>query len=156
MNLLGIISQFGRLLPGYIQGERMAVQDNWNDLNQYNQVQSGQIQNAYDEAVFNPRVNMLYDQAELSSLGVDTSRMNYDVNRAMQPGRMFQATSFSGLQPLLAPLQGAAQMQQAQTVLDMFRRPKAYSLLYGGFPGIYSNQFSQLSQLMNNNLPSWM
>ena len=97
MNLLGIISQFGRLLPGYIQGERMAVQDNWNDLNQYNQVQSGQIQNAYDEAVFNPRVNMLYDQAELSSLGVDTSRMNYDVNRAMQPGRMFQATSFSTL-----------------------------------------------------------
>lgn len=54
MNLLGTISQFGRLLPGYIQGERMAVQDNWNDLNQYNQVQRGQIQNAYDEAVFNP------------------------------------------------------------------------------------------------------
>lgn len=151
MNLLGIISQFGRLMPGYIQGERMAVQDNWNDMNQYNQVQSGQIQNAYDEAVFNPRVNMLYDQADLSGLGVDNSRMNYDVNRAMQPGRMFQATNFSGLQPLLAPLQGAAQIRQAQAAFDMFGRPRGYASPYGGFDASYLSQL-----MMGNNMPSWI
>ena len=50
-NFFGALGAFSRALPGYVQGERMAVQDNWNDLNQYNKVQSGQIQNAWDEAV---------------------------------------------------------------------------------------------------------
>ncbi len=59
----GLFQSFGRLLPGYMQGERQAVQDNWNDLNQYNKVQAGQLQNMFDENAMKHRLNILQDRA---------------------------------------------------------------------------------------------
>lgn len=59
----GLFQSFGRLLPGYMQGERQAVQDNWNDLNQYNKVQAGQLQNMFDENAMRDRLQMLRDNA---------------------------------------------------------------------------------------------
>lgn len=51
------------LLPGYLQGQRMAVNDNWNDLMKYNQAQAGQLQNAFTEATFTPAVSSAYADA---------------------------------------------------------------------------------------------
>ena len=59
----GLFQSFGRLLPGYMQGERQAVQDNWTDLNQYNKAQAGQLQNMFDENAMRDRLQILKDNA---------------------------------------------------------------------------------------------
>ena len=59
----GLFQSFGRLLPGYMQGERQAIQDNWNDLNQYNKAQAGQLQNMFDENAMRDRLQILNDNA---------------------------------------------------------------------------------------------
>ena len=66
----GLFQSFGRLLPGYMQGERQAVQDNWMDLNQYNKVQAGQLQNMFDENVMPDRMNMVKDNAMIMSFAI--------------------------------------------------------------------------------------
>ena len=63
MSFLGALGAVGRLLPGYMQGERQAIQDNWTDLNQYNKVQAGQLQNMFDENAMRDRLQMLRDNA---------------------------------------------------------------------------------------------
>ena len=63
MSFLGALGAVGRLLPGYMQGERQAIQDNWNDLNQYNKAQAGQLQNMFDENAMKHRLNILQDRA---------------------------------------------------------------------------------------------
>lgn len=73
----GLFQSFGRLLPGYMQGERQAVQDNWNDLNQYNKVQAGQLQNMFDENVMRPRMQMVWDAMRQQNYG--TTAMGQDL-----------------------------------------------------------------------------
>lgn len=63
MSFLGALGAVGRLLPGYMQGERQAIRDNWMDLNQYNKVQAGQLQNMFDENAMRDRLQMLRDNA---------------------------------------------------------------------------------------------
>lgn len=77
MSFLGALGAVGRLLPGYMQGERQAVQDNWNDLNQYNKVQAGQLQNMFDENVMRPRMQMVWDTARQQNYG--TTAMEQDL-----------------------------------------------------------------------------
>lgn len=74
MNFFGVLGQLGRLLPGYLEGERAAIKDNWQDLQNYNNVQHGQLQNAFDISTWNPQVTreylstgMLQNAAQLSS-----------------------------------------------------------------------------------------
>ena len=73
----GLFQSFGRLLPGYMQGERQAVQDNWNDLNQYNKVQAGQLQNMFDENAMRDRLNMMRDAA--IERGIQREAMGWDL-----------------------------------------------------------------------------
>lgn len=75
-NLGSVVGALGSLLPGYMQGERQAVQDNWADLNYYNKAQAGQLQNMYDERVMNDRINMAHDNALMQS----NVRANSDLN----------------------------------------------------------------------------
>lgn len=60
MSFLGAL---GSMLPGYIKGRQQAIQDNWNDLSQYNKVQAGQLQNMFDENAMKHRLNILQDRA---------------------------------------------------------------------------------------------
>ena len=66
-NLGSVVGALGSLLPGYMQGERQAVQDN---------CQAGQLQNMYDERVMNDRINMAHDNALMQS----NVRANSDLN----------------------------------------------------------------------------
>lgn len=75
-SLGSVVGALGSLLPGYMQGERQAVQDNWADLNYYNKAQAGQLQNMYDERVMNDRINMAHDNALMQS----NVRANSDLN----------------------------------------------------------------------------
>lgn len=47
--LLGTLAQS---VPGYMEGHQQAIKDNWQDLSNYNQVQAGQMANAFTEATF--------------------------------------------------------------------------------------------------------
>lgn len=106
-----LFAAIGRTLPGFVEGERMAVQDNWQDLNQYNRVQAGQLQNAFDEAVFQPRIDMVYDQGKLSGITLTNTGMQLAQNMAMHPALMAEAQAASLYAPQLALLKQQAQQQ---------------------------------------------
>lgn len=117
--MLSLFGAIGRLLPGYIQGERMAVQDNWNDLNQYNQVQQGQLANAFTEATFHPAVNIFNDRAMLSRLGALSAGMDYRRRAENYPMELQTAAAQAAWNPYLANLYGAV---QANNSLDPYWR----------------------------------
>lgn len=54
------------LFSGYINGREKAIASNWNDLNQYNTVLGGQMQNAYNMATFDPAVRQTWNSAQQS------------------------------------------------------------------------------------------
>lgn len=68
LNIFGALGQVARLLPNYVQGQRQAVQDNWADLNQYNQVQAGQLTNMATERTMPWYFNMYADAANNSRI----------------------------------------------------------------------------------------
>lgn len=84
-SLLGIMGQIGRLVPNYVDGYRQAWADNWRDANQYNQIQSGQMQNAFASAAFAPELNMLYDRAGISRDQADMSGGNFGLYALAYP-----------------------------------------------------------------------
>lgn len=55
-SLAGLMAGLGRMAPGYMNGYRQAITDNWQDLQNYNNVQAGQIGNAFNERVFDDAV----------------------------------------------------------------------------------------------------
>lgn len=54
------------IFSGYLNGMRQANTDNWNDLTQYNNVQKGQINNAFQLATFDPAVRTAWNQGTQS------------------------------------------------------------------------------------------
>ena len=75
----------GRLLPGYMQGERQAIQDNWNDLNQYNKAQAGQLQNMFDENVMPDRIQIAKDNAMINNYQRWAAGFDLGVKAAQYP-----------------------------------------------------------------------
>lgn len=89
------LGSLDNLLPGYIEGQRQAVKDNWYDLNQYNQVQAGQIQNAFDEATFSDRVHLANQNAAMGDLSYMQKLWGTQLAGARMPGLMQQAGLFN-------------------------------------------------------------
>lgn len=119
-NIFGAIGALGRILPGYVQGERQAVQDNWQDLQNYNQVQQGQIQNAFSEATFEPAVQMYglslqdaLNKSELGSMQTALQRIAYD-------GMAQGTANASEFMPYLMPAQQAGLLQQSLFLLSLY------------------------------------
>ena len=102
MSFLGALGAVGRLLPGYMQGERQAIQDNWNDLNQYNKVQAGQLQNMFDENVMPDRMNMVKDNAMINNFQRHAAGIDLGYKYAQMPLAYWQL----GQQTAYAPLMG--------------------------------------------------
>lgn len=138
LNIFGALGALGRILPGYVEGQRQAVQDNWTDLNQYNQVQHGQLANAFDEAVFNPRVSASYDAAENSRMGVLQNDANLQLQQAMFPGMLQSAHLQSLYQPSLTAMQNMGQLGYFAQLMQQ---------LYGG-QQMMPMQQSQLNPLL--------
>ncbi len=139
-NIFGAIGALGRLLPGYVQGERQAVEDNWRDLNQYNQVQRGQIQNAFSEATFEPAVQMyglsLQDALNKTELG----SMQAALQRFAFPGMAQGTVNMGEIMPYIMPAQAANLYQQALMPLMMYGNLGAAMMpgmgaFYGGGQG---------------------
>ena len=68
MNFFGMLGQIGRMLPGYVDGRRMAIADNWQDQSNYNQNLHGQMRNAFDIATFEPQMANVYQNADMTRL----------------------------------------------------------------------------------------
>lgn len=85
MSFLGALGAVGRLLPGYMQGERQAIQDNWNDLNQYNKAQAGQLQNMFDENAMRDRLQMMRDNAMINNYQRWAAGFDLGVKAAQYP-----------------------------------------------------------------------
>jgi hypothetical protein len=103
----GLFQSFGRLLPGYMQGERQAIQDNWNDLNQYNKVQAGQLQNMFDENVMPDRMQMAKDNAIINNFQRHAAGLDLGYKYAQMPLAYWQL----GQQTAWAPVMGQMRHQ---------------------------------------------
>ncbi len=73
IDYLTALSALGRLLPGYLEGERLAMSDNWRDANQYNQVLTGQMQNDLSAATYADKVRQSYLNTLLSGQNYDST-----------------------------------------------------------------------------------
>ena len=76
MSFLGALGAVGRLLPGYMQGERQAIADNWNDLNQYN---------TFDENAMRDRLQMMRDNAMINNYQRWAAGFDLGVKAAQYP-----------------------------------------------------------------------
>lgn len=122
-----LFSAIGRVLPGFYEGERQAIQDNWKDLENYNNVQSGQLDNAFKYATFEPRLNNVWYNAAVNELNARRNRMDYDVYSAGQQGRLDrEATAGAYMGQLTA--------QEIATMMAQLKRA-AQGAPMGGFPG---------------------
>lgn len=106
------------LLPGYINGQRMANQDNWNDLNQYNQVQQGQQANMYTAATWNDRLNMYHNAATNSGLSLMNNGMQTLANYYHFPGLLNTQMVNDYYAPYMADLNNQMQMLASNTMMQ--------------------------------------
>lgn len=85
-NFGSLFSAVGRALPGWIEGERRANQDNWKDLENYNSVQAGQMQNAWTEDTWQYRLDNMRMNRDNNVLGLANNWMTTGLNIAAYPG----------------------------------------------------------------------
>lgn len=127
-SLLGALS---RTLPGYMQGERQAVQDNWADLNQYNQVQAGQLNNMWTEATWQPRLDMMYDSAWNSKFNTFGNMLDLNTKWAWHPAAVYQGQAVSQMAPYNAPLQAQLQYQTLLQAMRNLNNPQMLPYMAG-------------------------
>lgn len=115
--MFDFLGAFGTVIPGYQQGQQQAVTDNWKDLANYNQVQSGQLQNIFDEQAMLPRVNIMRDQAALSRMGVYNTGMDAQIKLAAFPGQLEAAGIRGNFAPVIARSATEAQLKLLDDLL---------------------------------------
>lgn len=116
----GFLGNLSRALPGYIEGQRQAIQDNWQDLKNWNEVYSGQLGNMYANQTYPLRLSREYDLAMMSQYGREKSRGDIEQYRAYLPGAVRRAK----IRGELAPVNEAALFQHT---MNMMRNPFLYS-----------------------------
>lgn len=87
------------LLPGYLNGQRMAVRDNWQDLMNYNQTQAGQLSNMFTEATWQPRIDRFTDDALNSRINLMGNFMDLGAKWYSWPGQLGNAQVYSMYDP---------------------------------------------------------
>lgn len=122
LNFLGTLSS---LLPGYIQGRRQAIADNWQDLQNYNNIQMGQLANAFTEATWQPRMDMMGDAARNSALRTINNGMNTMIHGAYLPGQLMQGNIWSQFIPAQTYQSGLMQLMANQLGMGMMRNNPA-------------------------------
>lgn len=140
-NFGSLFTAIGRALPGYIEGRQKAVEDNWNDLNQYNKVQAGQLQNAWTEATWDPALTNVWLQMVNNTMATANSGMSTAERVAQHPGRMTGAYLYSDW---AGPL-------YARMYEGMMRNPNAAAAMgvggmYPGYQDPYEEQRRQQQQ----------
>lgn len=111
-NIFGAFGALGRLLPGFMQGERQAIQDNWQDLQSYNQAQQGQIQNAFDENVLDDRIQIMGFNRDNAENQANNLFMQTMLQQAMFPNMLQGSVNASEWLPMVMPTQQMASFGQ--------------------------------------------
>lgn len=105
------LGSLASLLPGYIQGQRMANQDNWQDLMNYNTVKEGQLGNLFNMATWQPRLDM-YRNAWIDSYEQTLGNiMSGQVAQALHPGNMLKAQAETYWSPVTANIKPWSDMR---------------------------------------------
>ena len=94
-NLGSLFVALGRALPGYVEGQRQAIQDNWQDLTNYNSVQAGQLSNIFDEQTLPTRIYNAKLTAPANTLQLLESARNHAINNAAYQGNLDLARLYS-------------------------------------------------------------
>lgn len=126
---LSFLGSLASLLPGYVQGQRTANQDNWQDLMNYNQVQSGQLSNAFTEATWQPRLDMFQNEWMNSSLNTYGNLADARIKEIMRPYQEMQAAAYTYHAPQLAPIGALSLLKQWQMVNQT---PSLLQVVQGG------------------------
>lgn len=100
------------LLPNYVQGQRMANQDNWRDLMNYNQVQSGQLSNLFTEATWQDRLDQFRNSTINSALQTYGNQANARLMEIMRPYREREAMTWNYFANPLADIGALSQLQR--------------------------------------------
>lgn len=111
MNFGSLLGAVAGLLPGYMEGERQAVKDNWQDLTNYNQVQQGQLGNLFLEGTMPQRFQMFNAQAYRQGLGAINDTLATLAQYYGAPGQMLNGAANSIYAPENAMLNAALQNQ---------------------------------------------
>ncbi|MBD5584553.1 MAG: hypothetical protein HDQ88_05680 [Clostridia bacterium] len=111
MNFGSIFGGFARVLPGYVQGQRQAVQDNWTDLMNYNKTQMGQLENAFTEATFGPRLDMFHNAVRNDDINTMMNGLNFGRFMVRYPADLQSDFTYQWMYPQIAPLQMRAMAQ---------------------------------------------
>lgn len=133
----GLFQSFGRLLPGYMQGERQAVQDNWMDLNQYNKVQAGQLQNMFDENAMPDRWQILKDNAMVGNYQRHAAGLDLGYKYMQQPLATFQLAQQTAWAPVMGQLRHQMLMQNPALMMGGLGGQQGGALqqaMFGGLP----------------------
>ena len=115
------LASAARLIPGYMDGRRQAIADNWTDLMNYNQVQKGQISNLFDIATFAPDIRRANAAASNAEMGMVQNSLGLAQSMAGFPGQMDYYNAWSMYAPYSAPLYFDNQYRQGLMMNDMFR-----------------------------------
>lgn len=135
--LFGSIGQLGsfigsmaRILPGYVEGFRNAVADNWNDLKSNNAVQEGQINNLFNMATFGNDVDRSNYNTEIARLNHLRGVGDTGLYLAQYPGMLADRMAYSAFAPLNSYYRNANSFLESQWLMR--------SLLLGNYnPGMF-------------------
>lgn len=131
--MLDIFGSIGRILPGYVKGQRNAIKDNWQDLANYNNVQAGQLANAFTEATFGHNVDMFQDARDNSRLQAEQNAANFSIFQRMFPYMYAAGIEQAMAMPYLQQLDNVAKIGLYQQGMADPRMLSAAIL--GGFGG---------------------
>lgn len=115
LNFLGALANVARLLPNYVEGQRMAVQDNWRDLQAFNQTQMGQLENMFVERTLPWRINMAADDAARSRMMTTLAGASTIENLWGLPGRLRTVGLSNKYSPEMYQQFGESMLRQANS-----------------------------------------
>jgi hypothetical protein len=120
------------LFSGYIAGREQAIKSNWNDLNSYNNVLGGQIDNAFKMQTFDPAARQVWNHAQQSDYSTIAQAQGLD--NTLQSNKLAQSAGI----PQMAT---NAQVAQIQANIDALTKQKE----------ALDFQIQQLRQQLQNN-----
>lgn len=101
------------LFSSYVKGREAAIKSNWNDLNQYNQVLGGQLQNALSMDTLDDASTIAHNKALTSNMDTALAGATTDVGLAKA-----QASLASGL----PQAQVAAKIAELQATREVIQK----------------------------------
>jgi len=126
------LGQVGRVLPGYVEGYRNAVSDNWNDMKNYNEVHQGQRENLLNDMLVPYDFRREVAQSGDAELRHYVNALNTDLHRRMFPGNAAMADAFSGFAPHAAALNYGNQLRQLMLIERMLLSGRLMPFGQGG------------------------